>query len=73
MFVYSYPGVRHCNSMLCSDDWPLPSELSIVELQYRAAMYADMAATARTQGTEEALLRLAERYRRMAAESEAGR
>lgn len=45
---------------------PLPSELSIGELRMRAAYYREMAATATTAAVRDALLRLADRYERLA-------
>lgn len=46
---------------------PLPSELTPKEQQMRAAQYRELAATARTADTRDALLRLAQRYEALAA------
>lgn len=56
--------------MSLSREWPLPSELSVVELRVQAEMYAEMAATTRDGQIAASLLRLAERFARLARERE---
>jgi hypothetical protein len=46
---------------------PWPSELTPEEQRMRAAQYRQLAATARTADTQDALLRLAQQYEQMAA------
>ena len=53
---------------MTADDRPLLSELSAAELLNRASEYRAMAATATARQQHEALIRLAERYERLAAE-----
>jgi hypothetical protein len=53
------------------DNRPFPSELSPEEQRSRAAMYREMAATARTRDVQEALLELARRYEELANEKAA--
>ena len=48
---------------------PLPSELTPTECHVRAAYYRALAATATTRGVRDALIRLAERYERLAGDA----
>lgn len=59
-----HPSVTHAR--------PRISEMSISELQARAAEYRVMAATATTAYTRDALLRIAQRFANMAVERRGG-
>ena len=68
------PSTVNCIAMKIRDHWamesrPLPSELTPEEARVRAVQYRQMADAARTADIRAALLRLAERYERLAPES----